>query len=286
MGILSGLVSMFSWGVSDFFAAVSSRKFGNFLTYFWMQAVGFIIATVYFLLNLGSFTWEEVPGLFITLTCVATLQVIGYLSFYSGLENGLVSIVSPIGATFGAITAVLSVIFYNEILNNTQIFSVILIIFGIILVSLDISNLKSTRKISLVTGVRQGMQASLGWGISLFLLVKASNVLGWFLPVYIFRFIAILILIGISLLRKNSLKISSPKKDLLVLLPVGLLEITAFFSYSFGVGSEYASIVAPISSSFAIVTILLAYIFLKERLVKTQIFGVLGVIAGIVLLSL
>lgn len=42
MGIVAGLFAMTFWGTAIFLAAIASRKLGNVITLFWMQAFGFL----------------------------------------------------------------------------------------------------------------------------------------------------------------------------------------------------------------------------------------------------
>jgi drug/metabolite transporter (DMT)-like permease len=70
-----------------------------------------------------------------------------------------------------------------------------------------------------------------------------------------------------------------------LLLPVGLLDIFAFFSYGFGVRGESASIVAPVAAAFPLITIVLAGTFLREKLSLSQSLGIVGTILGLVLIS-
>lgn len=49
---------------------------------------------------------------------------------------------------------------------------------------------------------------------------------------------------------------------------------------------SYASIVAPIGSAYALVTIILAKIFFKEKTKPNQYFGIAGILAGLILISL
>ena len=126
----------------------------------------------------------------------------------------------------------------------------------------------------------------LGWGISLFLLVIAAKDLGWFLPAFIFRFFMLLFLSAFILYSQKKFIAKSQKFPFGLLLLIGLFDIGGFFSYSFGVSSTSASIVAPIGSAFALVTVLLARIFLKENIDLNKSAGILAIICGLVFISL
>ena len=266
MGIIAGLLAMLSWGTAIFLAAFASRKIGNVLTLFWMQAFGLVVAVIYFAITFNSYQLEDNPENILILIAVAILQVIAYLAFYKGLEKGEVSLVSPIGATWGLVVVLLGVIFSNENLKPLQIFAIIIITTGILLLSLSTKSLKNLKKLDLSAGVKEGVIAMLGWGISLFLLSIPTKDMGWFLPTLIFRFFVIGILSFYLFGTGKMFTSTKGKFPLVLLIAIGIFDVAGFFSFSYGVEAEYASLVAPIGSAFALVTIILSLIFLKEKL--------------------
>ena len=286
MGILSGLLSMFGWGTSDFLAAKSSRRIGYLLTYFWTQLVAFLIALIYFWIKLPTLNINNIPQYLIFLLPAGFLFLVGTLAFYKGLTEGQVSLVSPIGASWAMITVVLSVVFFKEVLQTNQIIAIILIISGIILVSVNLKELLKIKRLTLLGGIKEGLIAMLAWGISLFLMVPVSKALSWFLPVFALKLFGLLFLVIYTMFSKKSLKIDLQIPLLILLFLIGFLDIIAFFAYSFGVEREYASIVAPVAASFPLVTIILARIFLKEKIVFNQALGIAGVRAGLILISI
>ncbi|NCO24929.1 DMT family transporter [Candidatus Parcubacteria bacterium] len=286
MGIISGLLSMFGWGTSDFFAAKSSRKIGYMPTYFWTQLVTLAVALIYFLLKFPAININSASQFLIFLIPAGFLFMVATIAFYRGFVRGQVSLVSPIGSSWSMIVVILSMIFLNEVLKIHQIIAVILIILGIVLVSINLQELFKIKKLSLLTGTKEGIIAMLGWGISLFLIGIASKTIGWFLPVFILKIVGISVLIIYTLFGRQSIKTSFQPPILFLILMVGILDIIAFFSYSFGVEREYASIVAPIAASFPLITVILARIFLKEKLVLNQNLGIVSVIGGLILISI
>lgn len=273
------------WGTAIFLAAIASRRIGNVLTLFWMQLFGFLVALFFLLVNFHSLPINSLIRNIPLLIVVAVLQVIAYLSFYKGLEKAQISLVSPIGAAWGLVTAVLGVVFLKESLGILQVLSIILIVFGISLLSVNIWDLIKLKKVSLLVGVREGVVAMLGWGISLFLLVFATKDLGWFLPALVFRLFVLFLMVGYMVFTRRPFVVKSTKSTMFLLLLIGVFDIAGFFSYSLGVSGSYASIVAPISSAFALVTVILAKVFLKEKWELNKIFGILLIAAGLVLIS-
>lgn len=286
MGIIAGLLTMFFWGISIFFAALASRKLGNILTLFWMQVFGFLVGAVYFSFNFNSLTFNHALQFIPTLLIIAFFQVIAYLAFYKGLQKGQVTLVSPLGASWSLITAILSIIFFRDILKINQIFAILLIMIGIVVISVNLKDLIKNKSLQLLIGVKEGIISMLGWGVSLFMLISVTKELGWFLPAFIFRFLILLLLTTYILYSKKSLLPKTSNFPWGILILIGLFDMLAFFTYSLGVSASYGSIVAPISSANTLVTIVLSLIFLKEKIRLRQTIGITAIIFGLVLISL
>ena len=81
-------------------------------------------------------------------------------------------------------------------------------------------------------------------------------------------------------------KIIFPLENVKFILAIALLEVTAFIAYGIGVATQKSTIIAPLASLSPAVTILLALIFLKEKIEINQKVGIAAALIGIVLLSL
>lgn len=281
-----GLATMVLWGVAIFLAAIANRKLENVIVLFWMQAFGFLLGIVYFLSKLNSFDLTSVLKYLPQLVVIALLQIGAYLSFYKGLSKGQVSMVSSIGASWGLLTAVLGVVFLKEALKFNQVLAIVLIAAGIVLVSINLKELISNKKLKLLVGVKEGLIAMTCWGVALFLLASLTKVLGWFLPAFLFRFYLLIFLSIFILFSKKKFVPGKIKFPWGLLLLIGIFDMGAFFTFSLGTLGSFASIVAPIGSAYALVTIILAKIFLKEKTKLNQYFGIAGILAGLILISL
>jgi drug/metabolite transporter (DMT)-like permease len=69
-------------------------------------------------------------------------------------------------------------------------------------------------------------------------------------------------------------------------LALGLMDTAAFVANNLGLQTGHVGIVTVLSSLFAAVTVLMGYLFLRERLQRNQWFGVLLIFVAIVLVSL
>jgi drug/metabolite transporter (DMT)-like permease len=68
-------------------------------------------------------------------------------------------------------------------------------------------------------------------------------------------------------------------------VPVALLDTAANIAYNLGIAGSLTAVVSVTSSLFSVVTVLLAWVLLRERLVRWQWAGVAAILVGIALLS-
>lgn len=284
--IIPGVVSMFCWGIAIFLAAIVSRKIGNFLTLLWMQIFGFLVGLIYFLPNARTLYTSSLMQAIPIISVIAVLQLVAYLAFYKGLERGQVSLVSPLGASWGLISAILGVVFYREHFAGHQVVAVVLILAGIIGLSLNFKELIGSQKLTLLAGVKEGVIAMFAWGISLFLLVMPTKSVNWFLPTLVFRLLLIIFLTAYMLGTKTPFTVNKGKVPWGLLFVIGAFDFAAFMSLSLGELQANSSLILPIASAYALVTMVLAWIVLKEKMTLRHIASALAILVGIVVISI
>lgn len=275
---------MLGWGTADFLAAKSSRRIGYALTLFWMQIIGLTVAFIYFLITVRSL--DTIVGFLGILFAVGFFELIGYLSLYKGLKEGAICVVSPIAASWAVVTVILSIIFFKEALQTNHITGITIIILGTILVSTNIRELLAARRMNFFRGAKEGLIAMTGFGLGNLLIVPPVKVLGWFLPALFMRLFGTVLLALFMLFKKKPFKTNSQLTIMALLVPIGIIDMASFFSYNIGVLGSYTSIVAPIAAAFPLITIVLARIFLKEKIVLSQTLGIAMIIFGLILIAL
>ena len=72
----------------------------------------------------------------------------------------------------------------------------------------------------------------------------------------------------------------------LFIATAGILDFLAYTTFNLSLSTQLVSIVGPIAATAPAVTIVLAYFFLKERIVTNQKLGILAILAGLILISL
>jgi len=283
IGILTGMICLLCWGTADFFATQASRKVGYFKTVFWAHLIAFFLALIYPLFipqNFNLSLWA-----ILLLALAGFLQAIALMFFYRGLEIGLVSVVSPIASSYSMIVVLLGIFLLKEQLTLLQTVGILLIFIGVPLVSINLNEIKKAEGHVFQKGTRESFLSMLFWGVAFFLLSPVVRENGWFWPTVIDAFFVVFFLYIYGVF----LKIDFLVKDKSSLLPIfsdGLLTIIGYFAFSIGLLYSLVSIVTPISTIFPVVTIILAWIFFREKLGGNQIFGIAAVIGGLVVLSL
>jgi transporter family protein len=279
--IMAGLGGMFGWGLYDFLGGMFSKRIGNFKTFFWSQLAGLIFAILLafaFTINL------DIPTRVAILIPIASIfYAAAYLLFFKGFELGNVSIISASMNLWAVFTMLFAFIFLGQRLTTFQFLGVLMIIAGVILVSLRIGDIKD-KNLKLLSGVKETVFAAFLFGIFWNLSELVSEKIGWLSTTLFVKIGVVLALLLFSLLLNRELKITktTPKVWGLILF-AGVLEAAAVASVNWGLTIGDVILVTPISSALSIVTIMMAVIFLKEKISKLQGIGMVMVISGIVM---
>ena len=277
-GILFGILSLICFGVQDILVSVASKKIGPLKASFWIAAPIFTLPAIVFFLIYGSLS---IPSILLIII-IGPVAAGGLLAFTKGMEIGDVSVIATIGGTWGAITATLGFLFLGESITHVQLFDIILIVIGTMLVSFNAKEV-FRKKAALGTGIGYGFIAALSFGVYFFFITILTKEIGW--P-------AATVLVGLPIslclfvyMRYKKVGMAIRKKDLPLLLTAGLLGLGGTVFYNLGVTYNYAAVVAPISSASPLVTMLIAFLIFGDSLRRSQKVGIVMVVVGLVFLS-
>lgn len=282
LGILFGIMTMLSWGISDFFAAKASRKAGVMKTAVWSQIISVSAFVAIFIL---FFDFPDISLRDILLVAICSmLGAIGIISLYKGFEIGNISIISPIAASSAVVTVLLSITFLGEKINFLQGIGISSVIIGAILASFKLKDIAKLKLNKVAAGVEYGIIAMLSFGVSFALIDILIEKFGWFLPVFLIKSFGLILIFLFSFMMRKEL--SFPKNAKSFIIIIAILETIAFLSIGAGISYEYTAIVYSVASAFPAVTIILARIFFKETIELSNKVGVISVLAGLALLAL
>ena len=292
-GVVLGLASAFCWGSADFAARFTSRKVGAYRALFFMQFFGFVLLGVYLKWS-GGLSRGVAPGWQPWVMAVAggLLNVAASLALYHSFEVGTLSIVGPVSSSYPALTVALSLL-SGEHLHLVRGIGLAVTLAGVIFASTSFTSLK-VKKAAAGSGESAHLSRGVGWAIAA---AVGFGVMFWFLgfhvlpvvpapvSVWVMRGTAIVALGMMAAPGRQSLQIPSG----VVwwgLFAAGILDTSAFLANNAGLQLGQVSVVSVLSSLYGAVTVLLAWIFLRERLEISQWCGIAMIFAGIVLVSL
>jgi drug/metabolite transporter (DMT)-like permease len=289
IAIFAGLGGMIGWGSADFFAKKTVDTVGPIKSLVWGHSFGtflFIILALGQTILLGRtlhmphdlLVWLGLAGFGI-------LQMVVYWLLYMGFEKGQLAVLNPVFASFSGIVALVAITFLGEKASFLLIASLLVIFIGIILINTDPEDLQS-KKIKIAPGLKEvgvAMLLAAGWTLGWDKFINGRDSLSYALFMYSFMTIA-----AVILARFMKEKISGVTPGIWkYLIFIGGGEALAYLAISWGYSStSLTGVVALISGAFSVPTVILAYIFLKERLSKLQVLAVLTIIVGVVGVSL
>ena len=310
LAIILGLSGAVSWGAADFAARFASREVGAYRTLFFMQFFGFIALSMY-LQSTDGFSHGISPGWQPWTMTVAAglLNVFASLALYHSFEHGTLSIVGPVSSSYPALTVALSLL-SGERIHAVRAAGLGITLLGVILAATSFAQSQSTTaekdaqhaspnhenaafdaktkssRAHLSTGVGWAICAALGFGVLFwFLGFHVVPAVGSAVSVWVMRLTALVSLALAARPTHQTLKFPHGKVWWL-LLAVGILDTAAFVANNAGLSTGQVSVVSVLASLYGAITVLLAWIFLRERLERSQWLGIVLIFIGIVLVSL
>jgi drug/metabolite transporter (DMT)-like permease len=277
--VLWGSTAALSWGVSAFPARSASAVEGPLRVAFYSQAAGAAALTALFLVQpWPSFdTTAEIRAL-LAASAAAAANAVATIALYHAYRVGMLAVVSPIAASYGAVTTLLSLL-SGERLATRTIVGLAVTVAGVSLASVQRSSSTAHR---LGPGVTAAFVASLGYGVAFWLLgIYVTPTLGAVIPVWVLRVVGPVALIAVAPFLKSS--VWRPPRLAVWPAIIGLeaLNLLAFLAMTVGLRTGAVSIVTVVGSMFSAVTVLLACIVLRERLEWFQWLGIGLTLAGV-----
>jgi transporter family protein len=207
-----------------------------------------------------------------------------FLSFYYIIGLGKISLTGTIISTYPLITVILSLIFLHENPTAIQKVAIVLTIVGAICMAMP-------------DKIKEFRQHLGGWFFWAIVGAFASGFGDFFSKVaidktdtytYIFAYplgSAVVTILNYFVDKKGRRMPSFRQRGSLpTLIGVSTIEVGLFFFY-LAIGSGLISLVSPISSVYVAITVILAFIFLHERINRIQTIGILLSFAGILLVG-
>lgn len=279
--LLFTLLSILGWSFGEFFAKKGFDDVSPVWTNIIACWLGFLVyLPIIFIFGRGSLVpISGVNIVFIIVACIC------YLSYFYALSKGKLALTTTVLSTYPLVTIVCAQLFLHEHVNLAQTIGIGLILVSVVALGIQEALLQKER---FVWGnwLLWGFLAAFLNGIADFLNKVVINQVGAFSQSLAFILIIQFVCLGNYLWDKKGRKL--PKLELKRLLPTllgGLLVAAGTMAMLFAFQYGPATVVAPATSAYVVVTILLSFIFLKEKVSASQFLLMVTTLLGVFLLS-
>jgi len=270
---LLGAIGALGWGVADFVARFAGRAVGPVNAAFAALTISFIGQSALIVLGGYDLPWV---GDKMWLTAVNGIAVaLAYLWLYSALSRGKISVVSPLVGTYPAVVVAFAVLMgaRPSLLGWAAMAGVMLGAYVVARCAEQDAPDGETGPRGTLVVVLLSLMSSLAFAVALIAGQAATPVLGEAQTVWYSRIFSVLTIVPV-LFSGRSGPIRLPLGWWPAFAAMGLLDVAALMAIYAAGHSDGGEIAAVTSSGFGAITILLAWIILKERIRPIQWTGI------------
>jgi drug/metabolite transporter (DMT)-like permease len=245
------------------------------------QAIGLLFGITLVLLS-GELFGSNPPdafgdgGYFFAGAIAGVAGYIGLICLYAGLSTGRMGVVSPISALSGVIPLTVALV-AGEVLTTGQAIGVVLALAGAFCASgPELSQGLSPKPLILALGAAAGF----GTALTFMTIGSESSAL---MTMVMMRTTTLFITIGLIIRYRRIDKFE--KSEIPVLIFIGVADFLANLLLGAATNFGLVSLVMVLGSIYPVVTALLAFKFLHERLHRVQYIGIFLAVSGIALIA-
>jgi|GEM_PF-3426963 len=281
LGIIFAVLSAVSWALCDYFSMSTVRKYSVPVIFFLMHLVGFLIfsAITLFCYGIPQMSLEDM----VLMAVCGIGNAVAYLAYFMGLRSGKLSIIAPISACWVIPVAIVGVFVFKDSISAFAALGIATAIIGAILASFRLKDILSVNLSNAYAGAGFAAISITGWAVSFSILSVLVSRLGFLVPI-MFMMLFSMFPALVYLIRSKP-GILGVKADYSI-IGLGILEALGYLAYNIALTLSYTTIVVTISSLYPVFALVLAWIFLKERLEINQYVGIALALLGIFLISL
>ncbi len=277
MATLLALLSSVLWGAADFYGGKLSKKYQALAVTAVSQAFGLLTGISIILIGSSwlrpELSWDN---FFISGVLAGLFGFVGLIAFYSGLATGRMGVVSPIAALSVLIPLTIAFI-TGEKPNSTQIVGMSIALVGAVCASgPEVKGGVAIKPIVLA------VVAAIGFGLAVTFIAKGSESSA-IMTMTTMRFTTFII--ALFLFAKYRTFGGFTRKDVPLLIGIGAADFIANLLLGVATTKGLVSLAVVLGSLFPIVTALLAFKLLHERLHKVQYLGIIFAIIGVAVIS-
>jgi drug/metabolite transporter (DMT)-like permease len=276
LSIFYGILSAATWGAADFIGGIASKRTSPYRVLFLAEIAGMIPFTA-----LALLLREPVPsaGDMLLGAGSSLIGLTGLLILYRALAEGQMTIAAPVSALFAALIPVVFGFFALGAPSATTLVGFALAFAAVWLIS---QTAMTNWRISLAD-LRLPLLSGLFFGLY-FLVIHRATLNAFFWPLAAARFAGFVAFGLYALIARQP---ALPPREIWGLSLInGVIDIGGNAFYVLAAQTGRIDVAAVLGALYPASTVLLAWIFLKEKITWVQTFGVALVFVAIVLFTL
>ncbi|WP_027108287.1 EamA family transporter [Lacticigenium naphthae] len=290
------IITVLAWGTADLFYK-KGNKAGDRLSHLkTVIMVGLVMGLHAFYL---IFTSSEIydPINMIRYFPVSAMYILSMAIGYAGLRYIELSISSPVQNSSGAVSALLTFVILGQTMTTTQFFAVTIISVGIILLGVFEKQLADRERLLDKKAIDRKYRLG-ALALVLPILYAIIDAMGTFLDGYVltntmsemqanvsyeltFLICGLIAWAYLKWIKNEPFTVIDERAN----GAAAIFETIGQFFYVYAMASN-AIVVAPLISSYSMVSVILSRIFLKEKLSKKQYLVITAIMVGIAILGM
>lgn len=277
MGIFYGLLTALGFGSADFFVTHASRRAGPMRALYAIQLVGLLA-----LLAVVLARREAVPSrsdTWLWAVLLGAVDFAGMYCLYRAFTVGSLAVCSPIAAGYAVVTGMLTLI-DGERPPALALLGALALVAGVAVVARGAGAAGGATLAGVPFAVAAaGLLGVFFWGMD-----DVTAAWGWLWPVVVTR-AAMLVCAAALLARSGGLSPRPEPGTGRLLVAAALLDTLALAAFNLGVERAYTTTTTALGSLYSTVAVVLAWLFLGERLGRLQQAGIGAILLGVLLVS-
>ncbi len=273
MPALLAVMSSLMWGTGDFLGGTLTRRRPALAVVSASQVAGFVVVV---LVAVAVGAYRDPSGWVLWSVGASLAGFSGLVLFYSALAAGTMGIVSPVAA-LGVLVPLAVGLLAGDVPAPLQLVGIVLAVVGIVLASgPELSGAASARPVLMALGAAVMFGAALTF-------IAAGSRSSVIMTMTGMRATSTLIALGLALTTRSLGGLTAA--DLPLLVATGSLDVLANLTYGLATTLGLLAVVSVLGSLYPVFTVLLAAVFLHERMRAVQYAGVAVALAGVALIS-
>lgn len=286
IAILLALSAALSWGTGDFLGGMAARRYALLWVLLASAFGGLLLSGVATVISGDEIPTQE----HLVLAALAGIAgLVALAAFYQALAIGTMSIVAPITATGSAIPVLWGVIGRGESLTLFAVTAIIVAVAGVILASREQDKAETTGvdEATHRRSILLAIVAAIGFG-TIFALIAEAGEESIFWPAAVLKattLAAVILIVVLAGSRRATWGARPRGTGWLFPVSIGFFDVTANMTFAASAQRGALAITSVVSSLYPVITVLLAFVFLHERLAVSQRVGVVMALVGVVMLA-